>query len=146
MFPRALLADLPLLLDFHASSEHEAISAVAAQLAGDPRVLQPQRFLEAVFERQKINPPLLGNGIALPHARCAAVSGIVMAVGRPASPVMFGEAPVRLIFLVGVPPQSIPEYLAMTASLARRLRTPGVVERLLSAKDEVSFVAELAGS
>lgn len=146
MLPFALLSDVPLRIDLEASSEKEAISGVAGLLAGDPRVLQPQRFLEAVLERQKINPPLLGSGIALPHARCTAVSEIVMAVGRLASPVMFGETPVSLIFLVGVPPHRISEYLAMTASLARRLRTPGVVERLLSAKDEAGFVAELEGS
>ncbi|QJE96172.1 PTS sugar transporter subunit IIA [Luteolibacter luteus] len=146
MLPCALSADVPLLIDFDASSENEAIAAVAGQLAGDPRILQPDRFLEAVYERQKINPPLLGSGIALPHARCTAVSEIVMAVGRLASPVKFGDTPVRLIFLVGVPPQRISEYLAMTASLARRLRAPGVVEKLLSAKDEETFRAELAGS
>lgn len=146
MLPCALPTDAPLVLDFEASSESEAISTLVARLAGDPRILQPQRFLEAVFERQKINPPLLGNGIALPHARCSAVSDIVMAVGRLASPVMFGETAIRLILLIGVPPHRISEYLAMTASLARRLRSQDVVARLLSAPDEEAFRAELAGS
>ena len=139
MLSKMVAEEVPVILDFQAGSEADAILRVAGLLAGDPRIKDQQRFLDAVFERQKISPPLLGNGIALPHARTPAVSELVIAVGRSRSPVQIGEAEVRLIFLIGVPPHLIAEYLAMTSSLARRLRLPGVVESLLAAPDAEAF-------
>lgn len=146
MSPCTLPLEAPVLIDLDAGSEGEAIRAVARLLDEDPGVTDPARFLDAVLERQKINPPLLGSGIALPHARCNSVKEIVFAAARCREPVMFGETPVKLVLLFGVPPDRIAEYLAMTAALARRLRDPRVVEALLKAPDAESFRSELEGA
>jgi mannitol/fructose-specific phosphotransferase system IIA component (Ntr-type) len=133
-------------LGLASGSESELIREVAALLATDPAVTDHGRFVEAVLERQKLTPPLLGGGVALPHARTPAVSEIVFAAGRCREPVPFGATPVRLVFLFGVPPHRITEYLAMTAFLARRLRDPAVLEGLMQAPDVASFRALLYGS
>ncbi len=140
--------DAPVTLDLASDSESGLIREVAALLAGQPAVVSQGRFVEAVLERQKLNPPLLGGGVALPHARTPAVSEIVFAAGRCAEPVPFGgtQTPVRLVFLFGVPPHRITEYLAMTAFLARRLRDPAVLAGLMQAPDAESFRALLHGS
>src|SRR6478752_4443650 len=91
----------PPLLDLDVSCETDAITRTAGLLAGCPHVADFPKFLTAVFDRQRINPPVLGHGVALPHARTAAVREIVCVAARTIEPVMFGpEAiPVRLIFL-----------------------------------------------
>lgn len=135
-----------MILDLDVSTEKDAIEGVMELLRGHPDVKDYAAFKEAVFERQKINPPLLGSGIALPHARTAQVKEVVFAVGRCRNPVPFGDAatPVRLIFLYGIPPHRVAEHLATTAALARRLRDPQVVDGLLTAKDADEFAGYLS--
>ena len=58
---------------------------------------------------------------------------------------MFGQTPVSLVFLFGVPPHRIADYLGMTAALARRLRDPGNVAALLEAGDEETFRRRIGG-
>jgi fructose PTS system EIIA component len=137
--------DSPVTLGLEATGEEQAIRAVAALLDGKTGIRDHEAFIHAVLERQKINPPLLGSGIALPHARTAAVSEIVFAAARCQTPVDFSGTPVSLVFLFGVPPNRIAEYLAITAALARRLRDPRVVADLMAAPDEVSFRSILEG-
>jgi len=137
--------DAPITLDLEAAGEEQAIRRVADLLAGNAGIRDHRAFVDAVLERQKINPPLLGNGIALPHARTGAVSEIVFAAARCREPVDFSGTAVSLMFLFGVPPDRIAEYLAMTAALARRLRDPQVVADLMAAPDEASFRAILEG-
>ena len=137
--PSCLPPDAPVTLDLEAVGEEQAIRAVAGLLEGKAGIRDEAAFIGAVLERQKINPPLLGNGIALPHARTGAVSEIVFAVARCRAPVDFSGTAVSLVFLFGVPPERIAEYLAMTAALARRLRDPRVVADLMAAPDEASF-------
>ena len=80
--PSFLPPDAPITLDLEAAGEEQAIRAVADLLAGKDGIRDQAAFVGAVLERQKINPPLLGSGIALPHARTAAVSEIVFAAAR----------------------------------------------------------------
>ena len=137
--PSYLPPDSPITLDLEAAGEEQAIRAAAALLEGKAGIRDHEAFIHAVLERQKINPPLLGSGIALPHARTPAVSEIVFAAARCRMPVDFSGTQVSLVFLFGVPPDKIAEYLAMTAALARRLRDPQVVADLMAAPDEASF-------
>lgn len=132
----------PLILDLQASSEEEAIKAAVGMLTDSRDVTDFDQFREAIFERQKVNPPLLGRGIALPHARTHAVKNIVFAIVRLHDVVSFGPdaIPVRLMFLFGTPPQKIGEYLALTAQLVKCLRSAQTVESLLSASSAEEFL------
>lgn len=137
-----LILSAPSLLDLEVSGEIDAIARTAELLAGSLDVLDQGKFLEAVFERQRINPPVLGSGIALPHARTPLVKEIVCVASRLLDPVAFGPdgVPVRLIFLFGIPPHRISEYLAMTAALVKRLRKPETLDGLLNAGNVGEFV------
>ncbi len=143
---RELILDVPPLLDLEAADEETAITRVAELLKGHAQMRDEAGFLAAVLERQRINPPVLGSGIALPHARTPLVDEIVCAVGRTKEAVAFGAdaVPVRLIFLFGIPPHRITEYLAVTAGLVKKLRRPEVVEGLLNAETEADFLQWLA--
>ena len=136
----------PPLLDFQPCDEHEAIRRTAELLAIDSGITNFGGFVEAVFDRQRIDPPLLGNGVALPHARTVLAREIVCVAARCASPVPFGPdaTPVQLIFLLGVPPHRISEYLGLTASLVQRLRDPKTLASLLTANTAEEFTALLA--
>ena len=131
----------PPLLDLDALTENEVITRTAGLLDGCPEITNYQGFLDAVLDRQRINPPILGNLAALPHARTPLVKEIVFVAARCSAPVAFGPElkPVRLVFLFGVPPHRISEYLAATAALVRRLREPAFIEKLLTVETAAEF-------
>ncbi|MEO5916099.1 MAG: PTS sugar transporter subunit IIA [Luteolibacter sp.] len=137
-----LTLNVPPLLDLDVTTENDAIRRTAGLLGNCAEVSNFPGFLDAVFDRQRINPPLLGNGVALPHARTSLVSEIVCVAARCAAPVPFGSEgkPVRLIFLFGIPPHRIAEYLALTAALVKRLRNPETIEGLLAAESADDFL------
>lgn len=141
-----LSLSVPPVLDAEVADEDGAIRRAAELLRGLPAVTDFEGFLAAVYERQRINPPVLGNGVALPHARTPRVGQIVFAALRCREPVVFGgDKPVRLVFLFGVPPAAIAEYLGMTAALVRRLRDPRVLEGLNQAGTADEFERWLTG-
>jgi mannitol/fructose-specific phosphotransferase system IIA component (Ntr-type) len=67
-----------------------------------------------------------------------------MAVATCPEPIPFGEMPVRLIFLIGVPKKAGAEYLEMISFLARHVRGDHVIDRLVQAEDLPSFLNAFA--
>jgi len=130
--------------NLEAESEHEAISKMLATLQGHAQVLDLQELSAAVFDRQQTDPPLFSGGIAFPHARTNIVSSIVMVVATCAHPIPFGEIPVRLIFLIGIPKRAGADYLELISFLARHVRGERVVDRLVQTEDISSFLAAFA--
>lgn len=129
------------MLDLAVEDEISALTALVESLRQLPAVGNFPEFLNAILERQKINPPILGEGVALPHARTTAIREIVCAAARCKNPVAFGPNAVdtQFVFLFGVPPHRICEYLAMTAALVRRLKRPGAISTLLAAQTPEAF-------
>ena len=107
-----------------------AIEQMLKPLATNPEVIDLAALREAVFERQRVNPPLLSNGIAFPHARTNSVRSLVLVVATLAEPILVGDTPLRLLFLIGVPKAGISQYLELTSFLARHLRAAGSLDRL----------------
>jgi mannitol/fructose-specific phosphotransferase system IIA component (Ntr-type) len=128
-----------------AGSEREAISKMLDRLKEHPQVQDLEKLSEAVFDRQQTDPPLFPGGIAFPHARTNGVSSLVMVIGICSRPVLFGETPVRLIFLIGFPQRAGAEYLELISFLARHVRGEQVVERLVQAVDMPSFLGGFEG-
>lgn len=136
----------PPLLDFEASDENDAIRRTTELMAFHSGITHFGAFVDAIFDRQKINPPILGNGVAIPHARTVLAREIVCVAGRCKDEVPFGPdaVPVRLIFIFGIPLHLIDEYLQITADLARKLRNPEILDALLSAPTSEDFAAQLS--
>ena len=105
-----------------AASEHEAISKMLGALLGHAQVRDLQELSTAVFDRQQTDPPLFPGGVAFPHARTNSVSSLVMVIATCSRPIPFGEIPVRLIFLIGIPKRAGADYLELISFLARHVR------------------------
>jgi len=130
--------------NIEAVSDIQAIDAMLAALGRRSEVTDAAELRRAVIERQKMDPPLLPGGTAIPHARTDSVRSVVMAIATSPSPIMFGEIPVRLMFLIGVPNAAAGEYLQITSFLARNLRGGRLVDRLVKAENIHEFVAAFA--
>jgi mannitol/fructose-specific phosphotransferase system IIA component (Ntr-type) len=132
------------LKNLNAVSEHEAISGMLDALQGRPEVRDWQELSAAVFDRQQTDPPLFPGGVAFPHARTNAVSALVMVVATCSEPIPFGEIPVRLIFLIGIPKRAGADYLELISFLARHVRGERVVDQLVKAEDMPTLLVGFA--
>jgi mannitol/fructose-specific phosphotransferase system IIA component (Ntr-type) len=83
-------------------------------------------------------------GVAFPHARTDSVRALLLAIGICPEPVVFGDTPIRLILLIGVPKAAIAEYLDLTSFLARHLRNQPVLDRLVEATRITEFLESFA--
>jgi mannitol/fructose-specific phosphotransferase system IIA component (Ntr-type) len=122
-------------LDVTAPDGFSAIAKVAGKLKGSPAIRNMDEFLEAVVAREKVSPTVSPQGVAFPHARTMCVSRIVMAVGRSVEGVTFEscQQKIHLVFLIGTPPESAREYLALLGGLARIMKDEKVRQSLLQA-------------
>ena len=130
--------------NLEAKSEHEAILKLLGALQGHPLVKDLSDLSAAIFDRQQTEPPLFPGGIAFPHARTDSVLSMVLVAATCPQPIPFGEMPVRLIFLIGVPKHAGAEYLEMISFLARHVRGDQVIDRLVQAEDMPSFLLAFA--
>ena len=127
-----------------AKTDIEAIDELLSASRTHPHVIDPTALRAAVLQRQKADPPLLPMGIAFPHARTDSVRSLVLTIGICPEPIMFGDMPVRLILLIGVPKAAISEYLNLTSFLVRHLRNQSVLDRLVMAKNMEDFLQMFA--
>ena len=140
-----LLNSAPITPDLTAANGEEAIRKLTGSLAGNPAVTDAVKFGAELLERERISPTAMGHGVAFPHARTNAVRQIVMAIGRSRDGVPFtgADSPVQFLFVIGTPPNQVPQYLALVGKLARLLKTEAVREQLLHAMTAAAVRAAL---
>ena len=69
-----------------AETKSDAIKELVDLLAASGDVTDPKKVLEAVLEREATRTTGIGNGLAIPHGKCAGTDHLVMAIGRPQTP------------------------------------------------------------
>ena len=130
-------------LHLRSKTKESAIRELAQLMEGAPAMVNHKRFLEDVFERERLGSTEIGDEIALPHARTDAVNQLIIAIGRSNRGVEC-ESPdgrkVKLFFLMGTPQGSVSHYLQILAQLTRLLKRSALKEQLLEAQDRESFL------
>jgi len=83
-----------------------------------------QRVLDAVLEREHTRTTGIGNGIAIPHGKTAAVTDLVMAIGRTAQPIEYDsvdQRPVSLVIMLVSPMDQTGPHIQALAHVSRLL-------------------------
>jgi mannitol/fructose-specific phosphotransferase system IIA component (Ntr-type) len=138
-----LLHPTHISLDISATDKNEAILEVASLLEKDPDVSDFKRFCAELLARDKLKSTAAAYSVAFPHARTDAVKEIVIAAGRSAAGVRFGDEMVHFIFVIGTPREKASDYLVAVGALARLLRTESIRAALAAAKTPEEFIRVL---
>ena len=99
------------------------IRLLAGQAEEDGR-LAAADVVDAALAREAQSTTAVGHGVAIPHARSAAVDVATLAFARLRTPVEWDApdgAPVDLVFLIAVPADAGTQHLKILATLARAL-------------------------
>jgi PTS system nitrogen regulatory IIA component len=121
----------------------ELSERAAKQLA-----LGSEAILDALRSRETLGSTGVGQGIALPHARIAALEhffGLFARLERPINFDAIDDGPVDLVFLLLIPEQAGNEHLAALAAVSRRLRQREVAAQLRNARASSELYEILTG-
>lgn len=124
------------------ADKRAVIEALAARVAAEGRATDAQRLSEDAWAREQKDETGLPGGIAIPHAKSAAVTQASLAFARLDPGVDFGatDGPADLVFLIAAPDTAAEEHLAVLSQLARSLMTADFTSGLRSATSEDDVV------
>jgi mannitol/fructose-specific phosphotransferase system IIA component (Ntr-type) len=108
----------------------QAVAAILDRLVETEGLAAETReaLLSAILEREELGSTGIGNGVAVPHAKCARISRMFGAVAEFPLGVDFeslDRKPVRLVYLIVSPRNQPAEHLRVLEAVAQSLRAAG---------------------
>jgi fructose-specific phosphotransferase system IIA component len=111
-----------IIVPLEAKTKNEAIGELVSLLAKNGEIQDAKAVLDAVLERETTRTTGIGNGLAIPHGKCAGTNQLVMAIGKLATPIDFQAIdgrPVSLIWLLTSPPDKTGPHIHALARISR---------------------------
>ena len=121
-----------------ASTKREAIDGLVDAMAAKGRVSDAAAVKKAVWERESQRSTGIGEGLAIPHGKCGGTQGLVIAIGKPASPIEFGsidKKPVQLVILLVSPPEKKDEHIQALGKISKIMTSPEFRQRAYTAQN-----------
>ncbi|HGH3370773.1 TPA: PTS 2-O-a-mannosyl-D-glycerate transporter subunit IIABC [Kluyvera cryocrescens] len=136
------------LLHARFTDRDDAIRQLAQRLAEQGKIADTSAFLNEVFHRESLGPTALGEGLAVPHGKSAAVKEAAFAVATLSEPLAWegvdGPEPVELIFLLAIPPNEAGStHIQILTELTTRLADDRLRERVMAATSAEALLAAL---
>ena len=124
-------------LPLNAKTKTEAIGELVDVLGASGEVTDSKKVLDSVLERESTRTTGIGNGLGIPHGKCNGVNHLVMAIGRPATPIDFQSIdgrPVNLIWLLASPPDQTGPHIHALARISRLMTIERFRQALVAAQ------------
>ncbi len=126
-----------------------AIRELIELLGEQDLVSDVESAIETTWAREQERTTGIGEGLAVPHGRCRCVDHLVLAIGRPATPIdfqSFDQKPVRLIVLVLSPPEDTASHIQVLGGISRLLSDRLIREAAYSAESADTLAEVLQGA
>lgn len=128
------------------AADKEQLLQELARRAAERLDLPQQEVASELLKRESLGSTGMGNGVAIPHARFAAIAKPFGMIARLKPPIEFDAIdgqPVDIVFLLLLPSAAEGEQLGALASVSRKLRAPENLARLRRAKKGSELYAAL---
>ncbi|PAK95060.1 PTS fructose transporter subunit IIABC [Brevibacterium casei] len=138
-----LINDEQVLLDLGDADRSAATRRLAECLVATGRCTDLDLFVADVEEREAKTATGLPGGIAIPHARSAAITEPSLVFGRTTDGIPWGakDGPARLVFLIAAPADGGDAHMKVLPQLARALMKEDFRQALLTAATPAEVVA-----
>ena len=120
-----------------ATTKNDAIAELVQLLADNNQITEAKKVLDAVLEREATRTTGIGNGLAIPHGKCNGTKDLVMAIGKPSTPIDFQAIdgrPVNIIWMLSSPPDKTGPHIHALARISRLMTIDKFRLALLGAK------------
>lgn len=104
---------------------------------GNPKVVDLEKVLEDVHEREKILSTGVGKGFALPHAKTSAVNDILAAFCTIKEPIDYGaldSEPVNIVLMLIGPAEMSSQYLKLMSRISRMISNEEFKNKIIKAQ------------
>src|SRR5690242_14984416 len=132
-----LLKPQNIKIPLDAKNKTEAITELVNLLATNGEVKEAKKVLDSVLEREATRTTGIGNGLAIPHGKCTGTKDLVMAIGKPSTPIDFQAIdgrPVNIIWMLSSPPDKTGPHIHALARISRLMTIDKFRQALLLAK------------
>jgi len=139
------LSNKAMVMDVRSSKKEEVIEELVDALisAGDIDKKYRAKLIEALMGRESLGSTAIGQGVAIPHAKCDCVTKLIAAFGIARKGVDFdsldGES-VYLFFLLVAPQDSAGPHLKALARISRLLKDKYFRESLRGCQDTAAVI------
>ncbi|HFU4463569.1 TPA: fructose-specific PTS transporter subunit EIIC [Streptococcus suis] len=133
-----------MLLDLQATSKEAVIDEMIASLVDKGYVTDFDAFKTGILNREAQTTTGLGDGIAMPHAKNAAVKEATVLFAKSNKGVDYASLdgqPTDLFFMIAAPEGANDTHLAALAELSKYLMKPGFADRLRVATSPEEVIA-----
>jgi len=120
-----------------AKNKTEAIAELVGLLGKNQEIKDPKSVLDSVLEREATRTTGIGKGLAIPHGKTTGTDHLVMAIGKPETPIDFQAIdgkPVSLIWLLTSPPDKTGPHIHALARISRLMTMDKFCQALNNAK------------
>ncbi len=131
----SLLSRELICLELNATSKQDVFNELASLLAENGKVADKDAFVADLWAREEQGNTGFEEGIALPHAKSAAVTNPAVAIGISRKGIEYGAEdglPSKLFFMIASPDGAANHHIEVLAELSSKLIEEGFVERLMS--------------
>ncbi|HEM2804676.1 PTS transporter subunit EIIA [Streptococcus suis] len=133
-----------MLLDLQATSKEAVIDEMIASLVDKGYVTDFDVFKTGIMNREAQTTTGLGDGIAMPHAKNAAVKEATVLFAKSNKGVDYASLdgqPTDLFFMIAAPEGANDTHLAALAELSKYLMKPGFADKLRSVSSPEEVIA-----
>lgn len=138
-----LLSENAVNLQVKASGKEDVLRQAVDLMAKQGVITDKEEYLAAVLAREEESTTGVGDGIAIPHGRCAAVTKpclIAMVIPEGVEYEALDDEPVNLLFLIAANPQSGSAHIDILSKLSGMLMHEEFTEALKAAKTPKEFL------
>lgn len=138
-----LLKEQSILLGAEVSSKQQALDQAVQLMQNGGNVKDLQAYKQAVLAREEQSSTGVGEGIAIPHAKTAAVNAPGLAAMTIPAGVDFDSLdgmPVQLLFLIAAAENGENEHLEILSRLSTLMMAENFRQDLLAAKSKTEFL------
>lgn len=142
----SLINEQLICLNLTASSKEEVFNEMARLLARQGRIGDERQFVADLWERESLGNTGFEEGVALPHAKSAAVLQPAVAIGISRAGIDYGAEdgqPSHLFFMIASPAGGADHHIEVLAELSTKLIEEGFIARLLRASTPADALAML---
>ena len=140
---RELLSSQSIALGAESANKKDIIEKMTVLMEASGNLTDRKQYLAGVLEREKEGTTGIGEGIAIPHAKNAAVKSAGLAAMVLKKPVDFdsldGE-PVKLFFMIAAPDNGANEHLEALSRLSAMLMDDTFREKLIRSENVDEFL------
>ena len=130
-------------LELSSKNKKDVIKEMVGILDDNGKLLDSNKYMQAVIDRESEFSTGIGMGIAIPHGKSSGVKEAALVFGRSVDGIYYesmDDEPAHIFFLIAVPEESSNEHLKILSQISRKLMHKELRDSLMSASNAEEII------